>query len=158
GAAATLVLFAANAHAQTLQLAIIGSSAQFLEEGQAAGDPSTGLGCYWTDSTKTDVEAADTRTGAIGSGATIDSGSLWVACQRSGRGCGRPLTRGNVYMFLNPGSVVGNRCYFAANTGGTTGCTIFVNNGSLAGKAGSGLFGTGFTDTSIPSSIVTAIS
>jgi hypothetical protein len=155
GAAAILVFFAANAQAQTLQLAIIGSSAQFLEEGQAAGDPATGLGCYWTDSTKTDIEASDTVPGVTGS-PFLDQASVWIAWQPL-PSCASP-TSGNVYIYLNTDSVVGNRCFFRANANGTTGCSIDVVNSSLAGQNGSGLFGTGFTDTAIPASIITAIS
>jgi hypothetical protein len=158
GAAAMLVFLAANAHAQTLTLAIIGSSAQFLEEGQAAGDPATGLGCYWTYGSKNAIEAADTATGAIGSGATLDGGTVWVAWSAgTGGTCGSPASSSSVYMFLNTDSVVGNRCFFRANTDSTTGCVIDVVN-NPSGIAGSGLFGTGFTDTALPSSVESAIS
>jgi hypothetical protein len=149
GAAAMIGFLAASAHAQTLQLAIIGSSAQFLEEGQAETTTTT-PGCWWTDGTKTDMEAEDTGLVAGGGSAVFDKVSWWIVWTAGTGSCSAPTGGYTVNLYANSDSVVGNRCFFRANADGSTGCIIDVLTAcsTLASQGGSSLLGTGFPDAS----------
>ena len=155
--AAVLAFAAANANAQSLGLAIIGSSAQFLELGQASTTTAgTGAGCWWTDGTKTDIQASDSRTGT----AILDSATVWITWTQGGGTCSAPGTSSVVTLMANTDSVVGNRCFFAANSDGSTGCLVDVVNTctNLEAQNGSQLLGSNFTDaTGLPSAVCTLL-
>jgi hypothetical protein len=115
GVAAMVGFAAANATAQTgtLNLAIVGSSAQFLELGQASSD-ATVQKCNFSDATKTDIEVLDDRTGTN----KIDSATWWVTWTvgTGGTSCENPGTSGIVVnLMLNTDSVVGNRAFFGVS-------------------------------------------
>ncbi|MGD0730962.1 MAG: hypothetical protein ABR956_06840 [Terracidiphilus sp.] len=138
----------------TVQLVIIGSSAQWLELGQAS---ATVQGCSWTgpkgSGTATGIQAIDTRVPGSGEGGigTAENGTSWVTWAPYGGTCA--ITTGattTINMFLNTDSVIGNRCYFAAPR-----CQMYVAS-SLAGTAGQGTL-TGFTDTPLPSVVQAAL-
>jgi hypothetical protein len=149
GIAAMFVFVAASANAQTLQLAIIGSSAYYLELGQASATAQT---CYWTDSAK-DLQATDSRIGKN------DGTSFWVTWSPGTGTCAAPAGSGAlVNIYLSADSVVGNRCFF-----GSPACTITLASGvtetSLTTKAGSEVLGSNFNDTgtTLPTGVYSAI-
>jgi len=145
GVVAMLAFAATKGNSQTVAIAAMGSSAMFLEVGQAA---ATSLGCVWTGA-KGDVIANDTRV----SPTVQENGTVWVAWSvGGGTSCSAPGASSTIYLYLNTDSVLGNRCFFASPR-----CSLTVKSG-LAGTTGSDLLGTGFTDTTIPSAIVGPIS
>jgi hypothetical protein len=127
----------ASSSAQTVYN-IVGSSALFLEAGEAASQPTSNgglnLGCIWSESwsgvqtSPSSVIATDTR----GTGLP-EYGNAWIAWTPSAISgntvtCGSSLPSGGVvYLYLSVDSVVGNRCLF-------NGCTI-TNNASGATTA-----------------------
>lgn len=131
GIAALFTALAASAHAQTVAFNGIGSSAQFLELGQAAGSPNStdpnfpgfagpfGLDavCVWSDSTGA-FQATDPN-------GQTEVGNFWVAWTTGGRGgtCSAPASGYSVYSYLQTDSTVGDRCYFNH-------CTIGTNSSS----------------------------
>ncbi len=147
GIAAMVVFFAAgNLHAQTLGMAGSGSSALWLELGQAS---ATAAGCVWTEAkgssgSPMDLEVQDTRP----STAVLEQGNLWVTWNPGTTGtCAAPAGGTITVNFLyNLDSVIGNRCFFA-----NPACSIKVN-ANPTGVAGGNKV-TGFTDTALPASI-----
>ena len=142
----------------TLQFLGGGSSALFLELGQAAvaltGTPTTA--CYWThNADTTNVLARDART----STPTDENGKVWVVWTIGGTGgtCTSPASGFQVYMYMSLDSVLGDRCYFENDGSGTPGCVqIFTVAANAAGLSPS-LLGSGYTDTAIPSGVISAI-
>ena len=133
--------FAATSHAQTVVFNAVGSSAQFLELGQAAVSTGSGLSpaptCLWTS--KTAVVATDGST--HGGGAT-DTGSAWVAWNPGTAGnnstCNTVGSTTQVYGFLQTDSVVGvrclsNGCTVANSGGGATTANLIYPTGTTAG-------------------------
>ena len=119
-AAAVLACGAASVHAQSPVVGIVGSSAQWLELGQASSiaptNPPAGYGtvCVWDGGSFT---ATDNRgTGAQGFPFT-DSGAAWVQWNSGTGTCAVPAGTWSITYFINTDSVVGNRCFFA-------GCTV----------------------------------
>jgi hypothetical protein len=109
---------AANVHAQSVKFNAIGSSALFLEFGEAAYS-SAGTSCAW--STGSNVVATDTSTGS----SLTDTGSAWVVWVPStGNTCTTDATPAKVYGYLQTDSVVGNRCLFNAQASGGPFCSI----------------------------------
>lgn len=115
------VVSSLQAHAQTVELQIVGSSAFFLEAGLGANFASGPIKapCVWSASSG--VTATDkTRTSAV------DSGSAWVAWTTgTGGSCSSPASNAVIYAYLNTDSVVGNRCLF-------NGCTLAYPTNSPA--------------------------
>jgi hypothetical protein len=136
GIAAVFIALAASAHAQTVAFNGIGSSAQFLQLGQAAGTsttgtpPGKGATCVWSNNTSA-VSATDPTTGQT------ETGNAWIAwTPGSPLGCSSVGAGTTIYAYLQTDSVVGDRCLF-------NGCTIGATSTSPAGTASSGLiFGT----------------
>lgn len=142
-------------HAQTVQYLATGSSALFLELGQAAAGLSD-TGCVWTQKTNaTSIAARDPRVGTPG---TDENGNVWVAWgPGTGGTCANPVAPFNVYAQMSLDSVLGDRCFFLVDSTGTGGCIFIITlTGPAAGLTPS-LLGTGFTDTSLPQSIITAL-
>jgi hypothetical protein len=141
-AAAVLVCAAANTQAQTVTLAIAGSSALFQEMGQAAFSQA-GWGCIANITSKS-FTLTDTR-GSGASGVSItDKAAGWVAWQ--GPTCSSPGA--SVIYYINTDSVVGNRCFF-----GNPSCTVTL---AASPTIGSPFPGTTNTAT-LPASISTAV-
>jgi hypothetical protein len=151
--AAVLAFAAANVNAQTAQLVMTGSSALYLQLGQAAYQAQ---GCVWTTSSSSGFAAEDTRsTGTEGLEAN-DEGAAWIVWNPgTGGTCASPAGTANVWMMIKLDSVIGDRCYFAKPR-----CTIQNTGGFAAGATGnSTLTGNGITitDTALPGTILSAI-
>lgn len=150
-AAAVLAFAAASVNAQTVGIAMAGSSAIYLELGQAAG---TSLGCHWSDSNKT-FKLTDTRFTT----ALTDSGNAWVAWTPGTGTCAAPTGAYTVYLDENTDSTVGNRCFFAVMPGsapaGGSGC--IVTTSVAANTAGAGALLLSTPDTAFPAAIVTLL-
>ncbi len=143
GVAASALLFAANLNAQiSVQFAAVGSSAMYVEMGQAAAST---LGCVWTTSSKTVEFPVDSRVG----GGTAEGTTAWIAWSPGGGTCSAPGSSSVVYTYLNGDSTIGNRCYFAKPR-----CTITVS-GTFPITGNNQL--PGFTDTALPSTIGTVV-
>jgi hypothetical protein len=120
-------------HAQTIQYLATGSSALFLELGQAAG---TLTGCYWThktDTTATGIAARDDRP-SIPAGHTDENGNVWIAWGPGTGTCAAPAGAFDIYAEMNLDSVLGDRCFFMVNASSVGGC-LWVQ-GTAAGAAG----------------------
>ena len=155
----TAVLFcvAANAKAQTVAMNGIGSSALFLEMGQAAAlSPTVGASCTWTKGSGT-VSALDGRAGV----GLTENGQAWVAWQPGTGTCAAPAGSYKIYSYLQTDSTVGNRCVLAApactltfpsSTVGTGGANLLAPvvdvtaaNGGLPAAIQTALNGAAFT-------------
>ncbi len=140
--AAMVVSVAASVNAQTVDFAAVGSSAMWLEVGQAAAST---LGCVWTTSSKTVEQPKDSRVG----GGTLESTTAWIAWSPGAGTCSAPSASSIIYTYLNADSTIGNRCFFAKPrcTISITGTYPIAGNNQLPG----------FTDTSLPSTIGTVV-
>jgi hypothetical protein len=113
---AVVCALASTARATTAPTTVvnaIGSSALFLELGEAAYAKST-LSCAWSSGGK--AVATDTSNGA----GLTDSGNTWAVWVRvkSTDTCANPVNGVSaVYGYLQTDSVVGNRCLFNAQLG-----------------------------------------
>lgn len=111
-----------------------GSSALFNELGQAAfTSATTATPCLWTTGSTSAVELEDLRTGS-GSSATVETGSTWVTWGPGTGSCSAPTGSFNIYFYMSLDSVLGDRCYFEVNPGGTPGCVLsFTPSAGTAG-------------------------
>jgi hypothetical protein len=148
-AAAVLVFAAASVNAQTVRIAMLGSSGIW----QALGESSASQnGCYWTapasDFTATDKRFTPNLT---------DSGAAWVTWTTGATGtCAAPSSDAIVDFDMNTDSTVGNRCFFGAPASGASGCLMSTT--ATGGLAGANTFPAPFNnDTAIPASVVAAI-
>jgi len=151
-----LCAFASNSQAQTVQFVGGGSSALFLELGQAAQSASaTSTPCLWTQKSVSTIAAVDNRT----STPTPETGNIWVTWSvGAGASCSAPANPGvNVYSYMSLDSVIGDRCYFETETSGVSGCQMSMT--IAAGTAGANLLGTSYPDSAggIPALIIAAI-
>jgi hypothetical protein len=133
----------------TVQVVAIGSSALFLELGQASANSQ---GCSWT-AAKGTVIAYDSRVGAAPG--TAENGATWITWTPIGGTCaiGATIPAGsntNINVEMNTDSVIGNRCYFASPR-----CTIDVPAAQIGVNGQNSL--TGFTDTALPQAIQVAL-
>lgn len=142
--AVALFAFSASSNAQTVQFNGIGSSAMFLELGQAASSSTAGLGatCVWSTSTSGVVYATDNSTNG---GGKTETGNAWVAWTPNGSDCTTVTTATNIYAYLQTDSVVGDRCLFNA-------CAI-TNGGS--GSSPADLISS--SEVALPNVVVTAL-
>lgn len=144
---AAVLAFAAasmSVHAQTTQLAIMGSSAQYQEMGQA---DFTQKGCIFIDANKS-WNIKDVRGTAPNNVNITDTAAAWVAWTPAGGSCSSPGTGSVIDFFMNTDSVLGNRCFFASPS-----CAVSTSASSFT-------CATAFPDTTctvLPSSIETAI-
>jgi hypothetical protein len=123
------LLVGTAATSQTVAVNGIGSSALFLEMGQAAAlSPTIGASCTWTKGSGT-VSALDGRAGV----GLTENGQVWVAWQPGTGTCAAPAGTYKIYSYLQTDSTVGNRCVFAAPA-----CTL-VFPSSTVGTAGANL-------------------
>ena len=122
--ALALVAFASVSNAQTVQFLGGGSSALFIELGQAAAtlEGGAGVACIWSGSAAladNNVAAVDGRPAV----ADIQNGKWWVVWDKgTGTDCYHPAGNFNIYSYLSVDSVIGDRCYFAT-WGGQSGCS-----------------------------------
>jgi hypothetical protein len=117
-----LFAIASVSNAQTVQFLGGGSSALFLELGQAAvSSTATATPCVWTQGKTAAILARDTRT----STPTDEQGNVWITWSKgAGADCEHPANPGvNIYSYMQLDSVVGDKCFFMVDSGGVSGCT-----------------------------------
>lgn len=131
----------ANAQA-SIQILGGGSSALFLELGQAAFNGAGSGACLWTNSGDPTIFAQDNRP----STAKTDTGKIWIVWTPGTGSCNSPTGAYNIWSYMSLDSVVGDRCYFGVDSSGIPGCTQQIT--IAAGTAGANLLGSGFADTS----------
>jgi len=152
--ALALSAMASVSNAQTVAFLGSGSSALFLELGQAAVTSSaTGTSCAWTANSASTIVVEDQRT----SPSTNEQGAVWITWGPGGGTCAAPVAPYNIYAYMSLDSVLGNRCFFEVDSSGTNGCTWSVT--VAASTAGAGLLSPypSAGDTPIPQSIITAL-
>jgi hypothetical protein len=143
---AAMFLVVVSAHAQTVAFNGIGSSALFLEMGQAAAlSPSIGATCTWTKGSGT-VFVTDTRPGVN----LTENGQVWVAWTPNGTNCSSITGSTTIYSYIQTDSTVGNRCVFAKPA-----CTVTFPAGAV-GTSGGGLLSP-VNDVTLPAGIQTAL-
>lgn len=144
-----------NAHAQTVVLNGLGSSALFLEAGLGTTKSPISAQCWWTgnNGASNAVIATDTKGGQT----VTDAGNAWVAWTTGGGTCSAPSSTAKVWAYLQTDSVVGNRCLFNAHTSPAT-CTIAH---PATNPASSGLLfpanDATKSETALPTTIATAL-
>jgi len=151
--------------AQNLQANIAGSTAFWLEAGEAAytlgGGTTT---CAWTTSLSVDGSSfvIDQRVPALPQyfPFSVDYGALWVTWTRGSTGtCAAPSSDSNVWAYISLDSVLGDRCFFAQPQCTLNAGSFNQSNGVVtplaAGTAGANAL-PGVTDTPIPASILAA--
>jgi hypothetical protein len=151
GVAAMLVLAATHARAQVV---IAGSSALYLESGQAS---AASQGCAWDSGSTKDFTLNDARPGLPGEPLT-DMATGWVTWQPSTAGdCSTTFVSGSVVIYLSTDSTVGNRCFFARPQ-----CTVTVSSSVESTSGASPTPGgdtlPGVTESTMPSGVLSAIS
>lgn len=149
-------LFATVSHANaqaSIQILGGGSSALFLELGQAAFQGAGAGACLWTNGGDATIFAQDGRTSPV----TTDGGKIWIVWTPGSGSCATPAGSWSIWSFMSLDSTVGDRCYFGVDSSGTPGCTQQISIAS--GTAGANLLGTGFADlaTGIPSLVISAL-
>jgi len=141
-----LVLAATHANAQVV---IAGSSALYLEAGQAS---AASQGCAWDTSSK-DFNLVDSRIPAS------DAAAAWITWKPGTGTCASPNLPSPVgtavIAYINTDSTVGNRCFFAVPR-----CTVTNgnSNGTIsAGNGGSSSLGSIVTETPLPANVLAAV-
>jgi hypothetical protein len=139
-----------NAHAQTVNLAIMGSSALYQEVGQADYAAKT---CIFINSTK-GFNIVDSRVDTAHAADTVnvtDTAAAWVAWTPATAGnCGSgPATGASIDFYMNTDSVLGDRCFFASPS-----CVVSTN-ASFSATCGTALPGTQCTN--LPTTVQNAI-
>jgi hypothetical protein len=110
-----------NANAQSVQMVGIGSSALFLELGQAAArETAIGASCTFSKGSGP-VFATDVRSGV---GGLVENGQFWIAWTPTGSSCSTTTSATKIYVYLQTDSTVGNRCVLASPA-----CKITVPTG-----------------------------
>jgi hypothetical protein len=112
----------ANAQQPVVQFLGGGSSAMFLELGQAAqSSAATSTPCVWTQSKNSTILAEDDR---FAPNVYDEQGNIWVTWSPGSTGtCAAPSGTGiNVYSYMSLDSVVGTRCYYEVDSSLTPGC------------------------------------
>lgn len=152
--AIALFAMASNSEAQTIQFLGGGSSALFLELGQAATTIGT-TPCSWTAKKTGNVLARDNRP----STPVDEQGNIWVTWGTGTGTCTAPVAPYDVYSYMSLDSVVGDRCFFGVDSSGIPGCVQVMTVG--AGTAGANLLtdGTNFMDDpgGIPADVINAL-
>jgi ABC-type phosphate transport system substrate-binding protein len=119
--ALALAMFATVSHANaqaSIQLLGGGSSALFVELGQAAINGAGAGACSWTQGKTSSILARDART----SPATDEQGAIWVVWTPGTGTCSAPAGTYNIWSYMNLDSTIGNRCYFEVDSSGVPGC------------------------------------
>ncbi len=153
---ALTIAFCATAnvsHAQSIQYLGTGSSALFLELGQAAaGLPDTG--CYWTQKSTSLIAARDPRVGTPG---TDENGNIVIAWGPGTGTCAAPVAPFNIYSNMNLDSVLGDRCFFMVDASDVGGCIQIITVASGTPGVTPSLLGSAYTDTPIPGNVISAL-
>jgi hypothetical protein len=152
-AAAVLAFAAASVNAQTVAVAMSGSSALYLELGQASASFGPASPCHWTTTSKI-FTLTDNRF----SPALTDSGTAWITWSPGTGSCGSPTGAYVVNLDVSTDSTVGNRCFFAVLSGsapaGGPGCVLTTTATSVAGA---GALNLPTADTTLPPAIITLL-
>jgi hypothetical protein len=149
-----LSAMASVSNAQTVSYLATGSSALFLELGQAAlASGTTGTPCGWSGNSNSDIVVEDQRT----SPSTNEQGPVWIAWGPGSGSCAAPVAPYNIYAQMNLDSVLGDRCFFEVDSSGVAGCTWSVT--VTAGTAGAGLLAPypSGGETGIPAGVIAAL-
>jgi hypothetical protein len=138
-----------NANAQSVQMVGIGSSALFLELGQAAAkETAIGASCTFTKGSGT-VFATDVRTGV---GSLTENGQFWIAWTPTGTSCSTTSSATKIYAYLQTDSTVGNRCVLASPA-----CKITVPTSLTTPQTPGNLLAPVQDQSSIPSAVQSAL-
>jgi hypothetical protein len=126
-----VAMFATVSHANaqaTIQILGGGSSALFLELGQAAVNVAggTGTACTWTLGKNSNILARDNRT----STPTDEQGNIWIVWTAGSGTCAAPSGAYNIWSYMSLDSTLGDRCYFEVDSSGTPGCVQVNTIGS----------------------------
>jgi hypothetical protein len=145
----------------TIQYLASGSSALFLELGQAAAtlpdttDPTTAH-CYWSiNDGSGNVAARDDRAQIpAGVAHTDEVGKIWIAWGSAAGGtCLNPLAPYNIYAEMSLDSVIGDRCFFMSSAGGV-GCIQILTE--AMNTPGGNLLGLG-AETNLPLDVINTL-
>ena len=152
-----------DAPAPTVQFLGGGSSAMFLELGQAAQSSAiTGTPCVWTHSSDLNVVARDNRPVAFPPNVPIDeTGDIWITWGPGTGTCASPAGDFDIYAYSSLDSVLGVRCFFGNDGSGSAGCIQILSIGAgtpgenkLCNQAGPCIYG---PDTPIPQTVIHAV-
>lgn len=151
--------------AQTVVWVGGGSSALFLEVGQAAfayenpGITSVNKACVWTSNAVTsgsDISSVDNRPSLDGKSADVQLGKVWVVYGMGSGNCTTPAGTYNIYAYMSLDSVLGDRCFFEVDTSGNKPGCIFTMTPTTAEAASQGTnllsntTGDVFSDSGVP--------
>jgi hypothetical protein len=151
--AAALLCAAGNANAQTVQMVGAGSSALFLELGQAAyHEPSIGANCTWTTKYGSANLNAPYLTDTRVSPGAVDDGNTWIAWQQGTGTCAAPAGAYNIYAYVSVDSTVGNRCLLA-----NPACTLSVPVANTSVTGSNLLAPFPSTDSALPAAVANAL-
>jgi hypothetical protein len=151
-----LAMFANVSHANaqaSIQLLGGGSSALFVELGQAAINGANPGACSWTQGGTSSILARDARTATP----TDEQGNIWVVWTPGTGTCTAPAGAYNIWSYMALDSTIGDRCYFEVDSSGIPGCVQVMT--IAAGTTGANKLGTSFPDTAggIPASVISAL-
>jgi hypothetical protein len=153
-AAAVLACAAASVNAQTIGVVGAGSSALYLELGQASSTSGGASPCHWSDGSKT-FKLTDSRFASV-----TDSGNAWITWSPGTGTCAAPVAPFNVNIGMSTDSTVGNRCFFAVMPGappaGGSGC-ILTTSITLPVAGANALAPLPQNDTTLPQNIINVI-
>ena len=128
-----IALFATVSHANaqaSIQFLGGGSSALYLELGQAAVNQAGAGGCVWSFGKSSGILARDART----STPTDEQGNIWVVWTPGTGTCSAPAGSYNIWSYMSLDSTLGDRCYFEVDSSGTPGCVqVFTIASGTAG-------------------------
>jgi len=130
-----------SSNAQTLTFSAAGSSALYLELGQAATQGPISADCIWSYG-KGAVQALDPST-------AVDAGQVWIEWTKGTGTCTAPSSTAEVFVYLQTDSVVGDRCLFngcVLEAGSSGNPTNLANADLITGTKGTQI-------TNVPASI-----
>lgn len=162
---ASSAALATVASGQTVQFLGGGSSAMFLELGQAAQSSSVmATPCVWTYTSVANVVVTrDDRPALFPPLAPIDEfGNIWITWGPGTGTCAAPAGNFNIYAYSSLDSVIGVRCYFEVDDAlGDSGCVqvLAVAPGTpgenlLCNVSGPCVYG---PDTAIPQAVINGL-
>src|SRR5215469_3996659 len=168
GVASPTVPLGVKSHGANIMFLGGGSSAMFLELGQAAqSSVLTGTPCVWTNSISTASQTGqalvqDNRPVLLGSLPISDVGDIWVTWSQGTGTCGAPAGDFDIYAYTSLDSAVGVKCYFEVDSSDNNhGCvqSFTVPSGTagdnkLCNTTGPCVYG---PDTPIPAVVVKAL-
>lgn len=97
----------------------LGGGSMFVELGRAAqSSSSTGTPCVWTYPETSEIVASDPRFNPTSN----EQGEIWVTWGPGAGTCAAPAGAFDVYAYMSLDSGIGNKCFFAVDSSGTSGC------------------------------------